>query len=173
VLAISLETQETVLVYLPYYHGPFRILVIPFVWRFHRCHPSIVFCPCRSQLPVLRLYIHSLSLYASIIHIILHLVLHPSTSHRALQRKTLPLGVPTSSNRVRYKVYFILHLIVYFNLSSFFFLTSPVPIVLVQSQPAVRIFFGHSHPRIYILSLSSAHTSAPFSFPALYFFNLL
>jgi len=89
--------QQTVLVYLPTTVDPLRF------------SSTFPYLPVFVVHIIFRVYIHSLSLYASIIHII---VLCQQLSHflRALHRQTLP---PPSSIRVRFKVYFILHIIVF------------------------------------------------------------
>ena len=102
---------------------------------------------CRSQFfPATRLYSFLSSLYASINYIILNLVpFHYLSLLRTLTLSTTDsLSQSPSSNCVHYKVYFILHFIMY----TFYFLLffTYVSMILVKSSPApvFAFFFGSS-----------------------------
>jgi len=113
----------TVLVYLPYYHGPSRYYSSS-VWHFLeaplRCH----FC-----LVVFNFLSHDFTLILISLSLCIYQLHHSSTSFHFINYSVLhfdhlndrhSFSQSPSSNCVHYKVYFILHFIIYFYLYSFF-----------------------------------------------------
>jgi len=109
----SKKVQETVLVYLPYYHRSFALLFdLPFSWPSSSTSSSdSTFIPCHSM--------HLSSTSSSFVSNYLIPFAH-STNRHSHQ------GIP-SSNRARFKEYLILHIIVFL----LFCLLTSVPMSLI------------------------------------------
>jgi len=160
----------TVLVYLPYLPRTpallFFFCLVPFGGA-----TQMPVLSCRFQ--TLQLIVISLSLYASINYIILNLVpfsLSISLAHFDHLNDGQSFSQSPSSNCVHYKVYFILHFIVYFLLLLFF--STYVPMILVKSPTSFRIFFlvlPHS-PNIVTLFVRTFHQHLFICIHFLFFF---